>query len=205
MRPNNNLFASILPNIGWSPSDSADPIRLVGVLGCADGHGATTVATQVAIETAAAFEVQTLLVDCDFGKCQLAGRFGLQESPGLAELADGLCPVESAVQATGFANLHLLSGGETFIQVRDQIDGIRRTIDELLNLFKLVICDLPATHASADSAFCLSSMQRVLMVVNPEMTNPIGLHSRRAWLAEHGIQIAGVVMNRTRTFGQMAQ
>lgn len=164
------------------------------------GSGATTTATNLAMGFAAS-ELRVLLVDANFRKPCLHKVLKLSEGPGLADVLARKAEFKSAVQATAFQNLSLLSAGSganRAVPERLPTDSMSQIIREAGESFDLIIIDVAPGVVSSDGVGLANRCDATLLVVRAN-SEKRGLVARlRDQLSDSKGELLGVVVNAVR-------
>jgi Mrp family chromosome partitioning ATPase len=102
--------------------------------------GSTTALLNVAIT--AARQCQVVVVDANLRRPGVAGKLGLADAPGLAEVLAGECPLDEAVRETAVEQLAALTAGAPAPFLAD-VAAVRALVQELRERFDLVLVDGP--------------------------------------------------------------
>lgn len=190
--PASEAYRTLRTNLSFYNLDN--PLRSLVVTSPAAGEGKSTTIANLAV-TMAQSGRRTILVDCDLRRPSLHTIFGLDESPGLTNLA--LSEVtEPPLQKTAVANLWLLSSGTQPPNPADLL-GARRmdqVIADLLERADFLLFDAPPVLAVSDAAILGAKVDGVLLVVEAGKTRRE--HSERAkeLLEKARVRIVGVTL-----------
>jgi succinoglycan biosynthesis transport protein ExoP len=164
------------------------------------GSGATTTATNLAMGFAAS-ELRVLLIDANFRKPGLHKVLKLSEGPGLADVLARKSELKSAIQATAFPNLSLLSAGSganRAVPERLPTDSMSQIIRESGESFDLIIIDVAPGVVSSDGVGLANRCDATLLVVRANGEKR-GLVARlRDQLSDCKGELLGVVVNAVR-------
>lgn len=148
--------------------------RMFAVASAGQGDGKTVSAINIAGVLALKQDIRVLLVDADLRKRSLAPQLGIPDSPGLADVLSGQCPIEDAViRAHHCPNLHVLPAGATPANPAELLDS-QRWRDLCLTLrqrFDFLVIDTTPIGAVADYDLIQDACDGVLLVVRPEHTS----------------------------------
>ncbi len=190
--PASEAYRTLRTNLSFYNLDN--PLRSLVVTSPAAGEGKSTTIANLAV-TMAQSGRRTILVDCDLRRPSLHTIFGLDESPGLTNLALGEV-TEPPLQKTAVANLWLLSSGTQPPNPADLL-GARRmdqVIADLLERADFLLFDAPPVLAVSDAAILGAKVDGVLLVVEAGKTRRE--HSERAkeLLEKARVRIVGVTL-----------
>ena len=144
--------------------------RVILVCSAKPDEGKTFVSGNLALSMAREKDLDIVLVDCDFGKPDLVGAFGLEDGPGVVDaLADPAIDAESCLIRTDIPNLSILPAGR---QVHDTTELLaskrtQQVFDQLIarNPTRIMIFDSPpALSASPASVLAMHAGQAVMVV-----------------------------------------
>jgi len=170
----------------------------LGVASARAGEGKTTVAANLAVQTALEADWTVLLVDADLRRPGLARALGLGPLPGLAQYLAGAAPLEELLVHPGLGRCVLLPAGAPLPDSSEALGSARmqELARELARRYpdRLVIYDLPPLLEAADGIAALRWIDAVLLVVE-EGRSSADDTVRSAQLA--GERLIGTVLNKS--------
>ncbi len=187
-------FQQLRANLSLLPSaDAEEPIALVSLTA---GEGKSTIAAGIAWSLAAT-GTSVVLIDADLRRPRLHTVFGLPMDRGLADLTR-LGPRE-VLQPTRRRNVSLIAAG---LPQRSPADLIQDVLPIAINEFALtgerLIIDSPPIEGVAETAFVVSSVKRVVLVMDSSTVKLQEISEAMERLSETGAVTLGVVINRVR-------
>ena len=150
---------------------SGDDIpRAVGVTSSLEGEGTTTVAANLAVTAAGLNAGPVLLVDANTNKPCLHRVFGVEADIGLQNALSGELTPLDCITPSRVDNLSLILNGriepgEVAIYSKSSIDEV---LDELKDLFRWIVFDLPPASESTVCTSIASRLEGVLLVVEAD-------------------------------------
>jgi Mrp family chromosome partitioning ATPase len=173
-------------------AESEIPLKSVLVVGAqpSDGTGETAANLATALATAGR---RTILIDGDDIVGDASAVFGLDRSPGLAEVVSGQIPLIEAIVRHG-PELDVLPVGMTSV---DRVDDsvMRRIVTDLLKDHELVIVAGPPTLGSAESLVYARATDASVVVVDRDQTKRAALAHAVESLTLVGAEVLGVVLD----------
>jgi capsular exopolysaccharide synthesis family protein len=173
------------------------PLRTLMVTSPGAGDGKSITAANLALTMAQEFQRRVVLVDADFRGSSIHALFGLDPTPGLAELLSGEATLDDVLVHLPDHRLTVLPAGRT-PQFPTELLGstaMRRAVDALRGRFDRVLFDSPAVLPLADAGTFAPLADGVLMVVRAGVTPRPALD--RAIGAFDEDKVVGVVLNDT--------
>lgn len=169
---------------------------VLAVTSATSGEGKTTTALGLAITTAQDFPNQrVLLVEADLSGAVLAGDFGVDPSPGLADCLVEEHPVMRAYRSTFLSNLHLVPAG-----IPDRADGrllrsplMAAAVEIMKRTYDVVILDCPSILVDSDAVALTDLADGTIFIVRSGVT-PTQLVDR-ALERVHESKLRGIVLN----------
>ncbi|HLA85953.1 MAG TPA: AAA family ATPase [Thermoguttaceae bacterium] len=143
-----------------------DHHRVVLITSAVSGEGKTTLATQIAMSLARAGK-HTVLVDFDLRRPAIDKAFQLPLHPGVSEALCGECPVADLPQATGLADLDVVTAGRCDRHALQSLakGGDKLLFDELREKYEFVIVDGSPILPVADSRYVSQHVDSVVLSV----------------------------------------
>lgn len=163
------------------------------------GSGATTVACNLALAAAAA-DKRVLLIDANLRRPALHKVFGLQESPGFADVSSGKRTLEESLQRTTSPNLSILTCGSKELRQVERFgtNSMNELLASVRAQFDLVILDTAPAIVGGDYAVLAQRVDASILVVRA-MGEKRGLVARvRNELTDAHSTFLGVVVNGVR-------
>jgi protein-tyrosine kinase len=171
------------------------PMRTMMVTSPHTGDGKSITAANLALTMAQEFQRRVVLVDADFRHSSVHSLFGLDQTPGLAEVLAGEATLDQAMIHLADHRLTVIPAGRS-PQFPTELLGssaMRRIIDTLRGRFDRVIFDSPAALPLADARTFAPMADGVLMVVRAGSTPRPALNQALAAFDDE--KVLGIVLN----------
>ncbi len=163
------------------------------------GAGTSAILSNLGIQ-AASTDLRVLLIDANLRRPSLHNVFGVHDSPGLSEVLVGTTSLAHAVQASGVANLSLLSAGKKAPHVLEKFATatMGRMIQDARAAFDLVLIDAPPAVVAGDALALAAHCDASVLVVRA-MSEKRGLVARlRHQFGDAHAEFLGVIVNAVR-------
>ena len=170
--------------------------RVLLVTSSVPGEGKTTFSINLAV--AHSHTKKTLLIDADMRRPAVAK--GLDFGPqllGLSDLVAGTCTLNECVQELDGTDLNIITAGSTVPNPLEIIlsKRFKETIDELSNIYEIVIIDSPPVELVSD-ALVLAKMASSVIYVVKALDTPFQLARKGLTRIRRSEgKILGVVLN----------
>lgn len=171
-------------------------IRSVAVVSATSGEGKSTIS--VALSWAlASVGIDVTAVDADLRRPVLHKHFDGKLTPGVASV--GKFHLDSLLQSTALPSLTFLAAG---LPDRHPAEVLRANLPGVLKSLadrqKTVVIDCPPLSGLAETSFLTSVAGSVILVVDRHAHDLVDIERSLAMLHDHGAEVLGVVINRTR-------
>lgn len=135
------------------------------------GEGRTSVAAAMAFAQARDYGRSTLLIDADFERPDLANKFGVKQSPGVAELIRGVAGLDEVARQAE-EGLTVMTAGNIGRSPGRLANEFARSgvLTELQVEFEVVVADLPPLLHSATGPLLAEMFDCRLLVVRAGVT-----------------------------------
>ncbi len=173
--------------------------RSIVVMSGLPESGATTVASNLALSCAAA-DMRVLLIDANYRRPALHRVFGVPDAPGLADVLAKAATVEEAAQATGTANLDVLTAGTRDLRLLERLstDAMTDLLAGTRGRYDLVLLDVAPAIVGGEGTALAQRCDASLLVVRA-MSEKRGLVARvKNELMDTRGEFLGVVVNAVR-------
>ena len=173
------------------------PLKTIAVLSPDFGHGATTVAVNLAAIFAQGGKHVTL-VDANLRQPELHTILGLENHNGLSELLLGTGEIQSTNYSLGEGQgFDVILGGGLPVNLAEMLeaDNIEHALAKIKKSSNIIIVDGPPLNF-AESQLLASKVDGVLLVVRPGMVSVDAARSMLTQLNRVGAHIVGVALNR---------
>ncbi|MFO8098596.1 MAG: polysaccharide biosynthesis tyrosine autokinase [Salinibacter sp.] len=160
------------------------------------GDGKTTTAANMAI-TMALSGRSVLLIDADMRRSTAHELFGVNRSPGLADvLVDARA--DDIVQKTVVDGLFFLPAGNPQVPPTELLDSerMRTLLAQASDRFDVVIIDTPPVLAASDPIVVAPLCDSTLVVAAADNTDFRALDQVKETLSAVGVSVGGVIFNR---------
>jgi Mrp family chromosome partitioning ATPase len=191
-QPAATQYAELLPALLEAARRRAGASQALLFTAARTGAGCTTALLNVAI-TAARSGKKVVVVDANLRRPAVAGKLGMEDSPGLAEVLSGEDIPGDPVRETGVENLSALTAGAPGPFLAD-VTALVALIEKLRQRFDLVLIDGPRWDGRVGCT-SLAGMCDAVFLVAPttEADSPPAAELLRD-LPGQGIALAGCVL-----------
>ena len=176
--------------------DTSTELKTLLITSTRPGEGKTTTVANLAI-TVAEIGKSVVLVDSDMRRPSLHYLFGINKSPGLAEILQGKIEWADALRNPGVENLNIIPSGEIPPNPSELIGSKKMELflNELKERFDVVLFDACSVLAVTDAAILAALTDGVLMVVMAEKTPREAILRALTLLKNVNSRLLGVVFN----------
>ncbi|MGC1512632.1 MAG: P-loop NTPase [Acidimicrobiales bacterium] len=175
---------------------SGREIRSVAVVSATSGEGKSTISVALAWALASV-GIEVTAVDADLRRPVLHKHFDGKLTPGVSSV--GKFQLEALLQSTALPSLTFLSAG---LPDRHPAEILRANLPGVLKSLtdrnKTVVIDCPPLVGLAETTFLTSLASSVILVVDRHAHDLVDVERSLAMLHDHGADVLGVVINRTR-------
>ncbi|MEM8758221.1 MAG: polysaccharide biosynthesis tyrosine autokinase [Planctomycetota bacterium] len=174
--------------------------RSVLVVPAMPKSGATSVVTNLA-EASARAGSRVLIVDANLRRPAIHSLFGLEASPGLADLLAGSAEVDDVVCKTDTPTLDVITVGSAEHRVFERIstEPMRRVLTELESRYDLVILDVAPAIVAGDAVGLAGHVGSTILITRA-LNEKRGLIARlRNDFGNSRSEFLGVVVNGVRS------
>jgi protein-tyrosine kinase len=178
--------------------EDAMPLRSLVITSPAAGDGKSLTAANLALTMAQEFQRNVLLVDTDLRDPSVHDLFGVDATPGLADVLAGTASLDEALTYLPDVQMTLLPAGHPPPFPAELLGSaaMRHLIDMLRNRFDRLVFDAPTAAPLADTRTLAPLVDGVLMVVRAGATQRPALDE--ALTVFDPRQIVGIVLNDTK-------
>ena len=147
---------------------------------------------------------ETLLIDADFWNPTQHKNFGLELSPGYAQVLRDQLPLSEAIRPTNVNNLYVLTPGQDASNGMGSITNRLQGAPHIKNMgllkryFDVIVVDGPPATSLADAQL-LAHLADAVVLVSSEDTPRSQVQRARSMLRLSGAFLLGVVLNRVRS------
>lgn len=172
--------------------------KIILVTSALPQEGKTTVSSALA-RSFAQMEWRTVLVDCDLRKPGVHGLFGVERSPGVADILLEQASEEQCVDGTDSHFLDLIPAGNPADGPAEllQADATPRYLRDLASRYDYVVVDSPPLTSITDTHLLAQYADGILFVVNGRVSPRELVKGAREQLLDR--PVLGVVLNGIST------
>lgn len=173
--------------------------RTVLVMGGLPGSGATTVVANLALSLASA-DRRVLIIDANFRRPAMHRVFGLQESPGLADILGAQRALGDVVQATSVANLDILTAGSKEHRIFERLSTLAmgELLAQVRSKYDVIFVDVAPAIVAGDGQALAQKCDASILVVRA-MSEKRGMVNRiKNELTDARGEFLGVIVNAVR-------
>ena len=173
--------------------------HVVAIGGPAPGVGKSFVCVNLAILLASPRR-KVLLVDADLRRGRLHREFGLERTPGVAEVVLSGVTLDAAIHPTGTEGLDLLPAGDLQEDPTAVLESprLQELLAEASKRYDVVVVDTPAVLAVTDPALVArhAGLNLLVLRAGEHPVEEIALSVKR--LSQNGAQVGGAILNDVR-------
>jgi len=172
-RPTSNISESIKvlrTRIHFSRFDGK-PLRTILVTSSMPSEGKSFISTNLAASSAIAGQ-KTVLIDCDLRKPRAHSIFKMDKKPGISDYLVGDSTLEEIQKKTFVENLTLISAGTIPTNPSELLgsNNMRKFLDELKEIYDIIIVDSPPMLAVTDSEILYKLTDGMILTVKANST-----------------------------------
>jgi capsular exopolysaccharide synthesis family protein len=193
--PESEAFRILRTNV--LATTSVRGVRTLLVTSSRAAEGKTVISSNLALTIASAGK-KVVLVSADLKRPRVHLLFGVDGSPGLAEILQRRIPAKGLLRPTQEPNLAILPSGRSSENSAELLGSAAMAgiLASLKEHAELVIID-SAPLSSADAVALTPLVDSVLFVVDPAQTVRISVHSARRQLDRLNAHVLGAVFNNS--------
>lgn len=193
--PISEQYRTVRTNLQFAVAGD-QPLRSMAVVSSGPGEGKSTSSANLAVVFAQAGR-RVLLVDADMRKATVHKTFGLSNEAGLSNLVSGQQSASSVIQPSGVDNLSVMTAGPTPPNPAELLNSHRMNvvIEELYQMFDLIVFDLPPVMTVADGLIMASKTDGTVVVIREGVTRKDSIIEAKNRLIQAKARILGVIYN----------
>lgn len=183
--------------------DQKESQRVFSIVSCHTGEGVSTISAYLASALADQGNGRMLLVDTNFEDPLTHRIFGVNNTPGLAEMLDSGQSQSSFIQPSSVNNLDLLCAGETAEPINRHIFESKAFSDLLAylkNEYTFILFDTPAVWEESHAVILGSLLDSVILVVEAEETRWEVAQRAKDRLTKAGANLLAGILNKRRFY-----
>lgn len=193
--PISEQYRTVRTNLQFAVAGD-QPLRSMAVVSSGPDEGKSTSSANLAVVFAQAGR-RVLLVDADMRKATVHKTFGLSNEVGLSNLVSGQQSASSVIQPSGVDNLSVMTAGPTPPNPAELLNSHRMNvvIEELYQMFDLIVFDLPPVMTVADGLIMASKTDGTVVVIHEGVTRKDSIIEAKNRLIQAKARILGVIYN----------
>jgi tyrosine-protein kinase Etk/Wzc len=187
-------------------ADGRDPQAgglTLGIIGVQAGSGASTMSMALAVSSSENFQISTVLVEADRVGRTISKEFGLNGSPGLAELAQGIAEPSDCLQEADQSTLRVVSSSSdhsSYERTAATCKDFASAIAQFQKSADLVIVDLPPASSPDKLVGLAQHLDYIIVVLESGKTELKPASRLLRMLEESNVNLVGVVLNKSKNF-----
>jgi Mrp family chromosome partitioning ATPase len=194
-------FDSLLWRLQARQSSAAFAATTLGLVGCGERVGVTTLAGNLAVRASELGLGPVLLIEAESARPKLRKSWRLPAGPGLAEWLSGEANYADCVQPGPAADLEVMcASGRSGSAIGWDAGVVDALLAEACADHRLVLFDLAAADKLGAAGSLARRLDQVLLVVSAESTRSDDAQRIADRLREDGVPIIGAVLNRERRY-----
>ena len=184
----------------------AERLTTLLVTSAVSGEGKTNLAASLAISLARATHAPLLIIDGDMRDPDVHEIFGVSLRPGLAQVLDDTCPLETAIVKTEIEHVDMLPAGKLknspHFLLRN--GAFQSLLAGLQTKYRYVIVDSPPVLSASEAVVLAHACDAVLICSRCDYSRSFHLRSAKDRLVSAGARVLGAVISGvpTRSWAQ---
>jgi succinoglycan biosynthesis transport protein ExoP len=181
-------------------SDRLQGLQIMVVASAVSGEGKTSLASQLAVSWARGGDGPVLVIDADLRRPGLHDVFGVERSPGLAEVLRGECQVDAAIVDWG-NDVHILAAGHLKRNPHRLFSGsnFASLLQEVRRTYRRIVIDVPPILSAGETLHLAKAADGVLLCVMKDHSRSGQVKLAYERLAMAGACTVGAVLSGTST------
>lgn len=177
--------------------ESLQGLRVLAVTSAISREGKTSVAAQLAVSLAAATGEPTLLIDGDLRSPDVHRVFGVDLSPGLAEVLSGELTDEEAIETDFNQTLHLMTAGRLATSPHRLLGSgeFRALLARLRGVYRYIVIDTPPLLPASEALILSRAADAAILSARRDFSRLDQVTEAYSRLRAAGVSFAGVVLN----------
>jgi capsular exopolysaccharide synthesis family protein len=177
--------------------ESLRGMQVLAVTSAISREGKTSLAAQLAVSVASASGESTLLIDGDMRSPDMHRIFGVDSSPGLAEVLAGKCPVEEAIETDFSPSLHLLTAGQLASNPHRLAGNgeFAVLLDKLRGMYRYIVVDTPPILPASEALVMARAADAAVLCARRDYSRVDQVAEAYGRLQAAGVKTAGAVLN----------
>jgi capsular exopolysaccharide synthesis family protein len=188
----NSLRASLMVD------ERLQDCRTLMVASAVSGEGKTNLSSQLAMSWSHAIQGKVIIVDADLRAPNIHELFEVKQTPGLAEVLRGECPLEQAIVMDWGDRLFVLPAGDVGNQSASNVfsgSRFRTLLSELRTQFDKIIVDVPPVLCASETLLIGKEVDGVLMCARHDYSRSGQVKQAYDRLIHSGVKVVGAVLN----------
>ena len=177
--------------------DTLQGLRVLAVTSAISREGKTSVAAQLAVSLAAATGEPTLLIDGDLRSPDVHRVFGVDLSPGLADVLAGELTDEEVIETDFNQTLHLMTAGRLGTSPHRLLGGgeFRALLARLRGVYRYIVIDTPPLLPASEALILARAADAAILSARRDFSRLDQVTEAYSRLRAAGVSFAGVVLN----------
>jgi capsular exopolysaccharide synthesis family protein len=177
--------------------DTLQGLRVLAVTSAISREGKTSVAAQLAVSLAAATGEPTLLIDGDLRSPDVHRVFGVDLSPGLADVLAGELSDDEAIETDFNQTLHLMTAGRLTTSPHRLLGGgeFRAMLERLRGVYRFIVIDTPPLLPASEALILSRAADAAILSARRDFSRLDQVTEAYSRLRSAGVSFAGVVLN----------
>jgi tyrosine-protein kinase Etk/Wzc len=161
------------------------------------GEGKTTISGLLALVCAQVFRKRTLLVDADLRRPAVHTLLGLSQSPGLIDVFQGKCSIETAARSTAAPTLWVMPSGKSKGSVAQAYDddAFSAMLTTVRPRYDMIFVDSAPVVPVIEPLLMAEHVDGILLVSRAGKTPVTLIRRMRQLVAPYAEKIAGGILN----------
>jgi len=177
-------------------SQPLEGVQVLAVTSAVSKEGKTSLATQYAVSVARATREKVLLIDGDLRRPDIHRVFGVQISPGLAEVLTGTVTLDEAIETQWSEFLHLLPAGKVTDSPHRLLGNgaFQAVLERARAKYQHIVIDTPPVLAVGESLVLARSADAAILCTMRDVSRLNQVRTAHQRLVDAGARPVGAVL-----------